>query len=440
MALLWTSTVRTAPLWQAYILASQKVSSPGLSDAELGEAVMEKTAAHESYLAATQEAELALQAVATEGIPKTHVLVIAVGEYDDPAIPPISTSTLGAWSFAEFMLNMFNNPACEVASLEIVASPGSVGPWVPSPESAAHLGIAQGTSLPVEAATFANIKGAFERWLARSGTHADNAAFFYFAGHGAWARSSLLIPADGRLPSVGHGPNNLIDMEVTESHLFNVEPALKCFFLDSCSEVLPDLSTNPSDYLGEPLARAAGRREIRARDSCLYYGSYIGRKAYGPDDQAPFFTQELQRCLQRRGAARRVAGQWRVTTGSLRTALFAAADYLTQQKGLRIEFSFDPGRSNVEKELCRIGDEPEVFVYVWCTPNAAMGAAEFFVEDNKGGALTRSTPAKNPWLTSISRGTYTVGARFPAPHPWRGESVAFEPYPPLEKVEIIVGS
>ena len=128
----------------------------------------------------------------------THVLIIAAGEYPalwggDPAkqlsdadkigmrqlsSPPLSAAALAEWFLADSdgsQMQGFHNPEAPLASVEMLVSPTR------------SYRLPDGSEVAVEAATKANITGAFRKWRLRAASHPDNNAVFYFCGHGATA-------------------------------------------------------------------------------------------------------------------------------------------------------------------------------------------------------------------------------------------------------------
>jgi hypothetical protein len=137
----------------------------------------------------------------------THVLIVGVGEYpsllggdptrslDDPmslkqlSSPPESAKALASWFLgrqggASPAPAGFHNPGAPLVTVEMLLSPGQT---YTRPD---------GTPVPVEAATRANIARRFDFWSERAAAHADNVAVFYFCGHGVMGANDYLLPAD----------------------------------------------------------------------------------------------------------------------------------------------------------------------------------------------------------------------------------------------------
>jgi hypothetical protein len=391
------------------------------------------------YPGLVAEANTALAQAGANNKARTHVLVVGVGKYQAAAIPALTTSVYGAWAFTDWMLNRFRQDNRPLGSIEMLLSPAdALGDWKPAAPSAEKLGLENGDKLPVETATFANIKDAFARWLQRAGSCPQNAAFLYFSGHGVWKSVPLLLPEDAQLPTATQPADHLIDIQQTETNLFNTPPSIQCFFIDACQEITPALLQSTDAVPGEALRRPVNAPAIPDRDAWLYIGSYTGAKAYGPDNDAPFFTQELLKCLERRGAGSSLGdGTWIVTTSSLRMALEAASSWRTEQEGKTLRFSTIPGSSTFTAELCWIPGPPEVFVKIWYLPQETMAKAKLYVE-SAGARRNRAAVLPGEWYTTVAQGGCQAGVEFDAPAALLNAAQSVQVYPPVQPIRLLV--
>jgi hypothetical protein len=340
------------------------------------------------------------------------------------------------------MLTRFHNPDRPLGSVELILSTDkSLGDWKPSQKAAERLGLTDGTTLPVEKATFINIKEAFDRWLERAGAHLDNAAFFYFSGHGIWKSELFLLPEDARIASSTQGFDNLIDIQQTQVSMVNRRPSVQTFFVDACQEVILELLENPSTRPpGVSLCTPVNAVAIN-RDAWRFEGARPSRRAFGPADGPPFFTQELLACLERLGAdSVKVANTWNVTTSSLKRALEAASRCReeTDKDAKDIMFAAAAaGSSGFTATLCQIQDSPEVFVEVECRPAATMERANLFVVSG-GKRMPRQKPSKSRWVTKVPQGNCLAGADFDATAALSSSTENFEARPPVHPVVLTV--
>jgi hypothetical protein len=444
MSLIWaesfTGERALARLWQKYFALAARAEDTTLKPEELGEAMIAKKIAAAAYDDAVREAATTAAPGSNE-TPRTHALVIGVGKYASSVITPIKTSVRGAWAFTEWLLTGFHNDDRPLASVELLLSPAvELGNWRPSAEAASKLEIDVGSELPVEPATHANIKGAFDRWLQRAKHNERNMGFVYFSGHGLWKSTPLLLAEDAQLANRSVGFANLIDIHLTEENMFNTAPQVQCFFIDACQKITSALLESTDARPGQPLLPPSNAAAIRERDACQFIGSCPGGPAYGPDNEPPYFTQELLACLQRRGANTHVVdNEWRVTTNSLRLALEAASRWRSEveDSAKQIKFSSHPGFCTFSAELCQIMQQPEVFVKVSCRPSEAIKKAKLYVKYG-GKDYPRSAVMEREWYTKVDYGQCQAGANFDPQVALASPTSTFSAVPPLHPIELRV--
>jgi hypothetical protein len=439
MALIWAEGFAgeraLAPAWQKLGLARQRLGRATPQDPnEFAQATIAAQAAEQAYDTLVAEATEALKQRGVEGRSRTHVMIVGVGKYDaGQSISALTTSVYGARAFVTWALTQFSKADRPLGSVELLCSPTpEQGEWKPSDAAAQKLDLAPGSTLPDEPATFDKIQKAFKGWLDRSGTWADNAAIWYFSGHGIYKSEAMLLPQDAQLPAENRSPENLIAPAKTIFYLQNHEPSVQCFFIDACSEFNVDAIYNVRENLGKSLYAPSGAAAIPARDATIYFGSYAGGKAYGPENDAPFFTQELILCLNKR-AGDPVFGGDQVTMASLSTALKAAALHRAEvENNPDIKFS-DQRLASFLASLCDLPGPPEILVQVRCVPAAAMSTAVLHVTDASGPEakrISRKVPRATFWCTPVARGKWTASAEFEPPS-YVTDPKSFEPTPPL---------
>lgn len=446
MALIWAEGFAgesaLAPLWTTYTNAVQRSQDTSLPASERAAAFLVIDPAKTAYDAAVAQAEASFVQTAAGGKARTHLLVVGVGNYHGAGLPGLTTSVFGAIKFTDWMLTGFQHPDRPLASVELLLSPADgMGDWKPSADAAARLGLSTDPgvpTLPSEPATFSNIKAAFGRWLTRAGTRLENAAFFYFSGHGVWKSDPFLLPEDAQLPTGSQGAANLIDINATQEFLFNTKPSIQCFFIDACQDTPLNLLQNIAANPGSPLLNPTNALPLPRRDAWRYFGSFIGRKAYGPDNDAPFFTQELIACLEKRGAANARAGRWRVTTSSLSDTLKAASNWRAEKEAQDIKFSSSTRDSSFTAEICSFTDEPEVFVQVNCEPSEAMPKGKMYVQIGEAPTF-RTAPLPTDWFTPIAKTAFKAGVKFDPPV-FAAEELEFDALPPICPVTLPVNT
>jgi hypothetical protein len=436
MALIWADGLTgkaLAPLWCTVARAKADAADTTLAAARRGAAFQAAIEAEQEYRRAVEGATKALREIAQRGQPRTHVLIVGVAAYDSADFQPLDTAVYGARAFADWILTSFCNPDRPLGSVEFVNSAlPAQGDWIPCAASAAQLGLGAGAlTLPTEPATFDNIRKGFEALMARAGTMADNAALVYLSSHGILKSEPMLCPADAQLPGTSHGARNLIAPVRTLFNSQNHLPSVQCYFIDACSEYNPDTSQNKEELPAEPLSRAGNAPFNEEIDASIFFGSCAGRKAYGPENGPPFFTQELMRTLERR-AADSVTGFQEVTTSSLKETLVAAGRYRGELEKLPIKFSAGGGWANtMAAKLCRAGNPCEVFVNLQCVPKAAMQGTLYL----KNGKGRRDRPEARPeeWYMTLPHGDALAGVEF-RDQPFADTSTAFSAVPPVYPV------
>ncbi|MCA1536154.1 hypothetical protein I6F21_26850 [Bradyrhizobium sp. NBAIM03] len=423
MALIWaegfTGENALAPAWlkmsEAIVRRRKLKAADGIPFLDASKAEED---AVERYTTLVKQAEEALKKAASDGKPRTHVMIVGVGEYDSKdIIPTVTTSVNGARKFAEWALTKFSKVDRPLGSVEFLCSATpEQGEWKLEGDAATKLGFATTCpAMPAEPATFENIRKRFGEWLDRSGTMLENAAIWYFAGHGIFKSEPTLFAQDARLPTNDKEGGNLIATIASATYLQNRKPSVQCFFIDACSEYNFEAIANQLEVIGRPLCTPVSGAAISERDASIYFGSYAGGKAYGDAKDAPFFTQELIHCLTQRAGDPTVDG-CPVTMSSLAIALKSAALHRAEtEDNSGIIFSESkPGVVNTTGVLCDLVGPPEVLVKVRCSLGTAMSAADLFVAEEAPGErrLSRAKRRDGPWCTPVPIGKWTANAAF----------------------------
>jgi hypothetical protein len=374
-----------------------------------------------------QQAENALKTAQAQAdalpAPRTHVLIIGVGDYprllngslfqDQPALltlglGQLTTSLASAMAFADWILNRFHNPQRPLGTVELLLSPGV---YKPSDEACAKLGLAPDTHVPVERATLANIKAAFDRWHNRCNAR-NTTAFFYFCGHGVEKAGALLLPED-----FGAEPlrpfDHSIDLLATHQHMGQSPPDTQCFFIDACREEVFDLQVAKEEDPGVAL-KGGTTDPILLRDAPIFFGSASGHKAFGVANQVTFFTQILLRCLNGLGAERKQGNKWVVTTSSLRQRIMAAVLRENRLSGRQLTCDTGAGTSNIPQDILVTDHPVPVLATVMCLPETALSQGDLYLLDKQNQRLSRGERQATPWLLEVVAGQYAVGAEFDA--------------------------
>lgn len=362
--------------------------------------------------------------------PKTHALVIGVGEYphlkngsafkNAPAtvltgLGQLTSSVVSAKEFAAWLVSDLDNPKAPLATVELLLSPA--GPFTPP----------GGATAQVEAADMKNVKDAFNRWYARCDTDAGNVAVFYFCGHGVEYDKTILFPED-----FGSDPNTPWDTSIDFNKTFygmgECKAQTQCYFLDACREAafdaLKSLGVSP-----RPL-KTTSLTVFQPRAAPILKAAIPGKKAYGPANGVSYFTEELLRCMKGLGADNKVGKVWHVTPESITKAMV----HVMSKRNLHCGKG---GEYNVSSVLHTIPDPARSYAEVRCNPLAALQSAS--LELRKSGVQYTRGPAAGPWEEEVETGIYDVEVTFPAGATYTATVSSGEiVYPPYYECELEV--
>ena len=219
--------------------------------------------------------------------------------------------------------------------------------------------------------------------------------------------------------------------------MFNAQPSVQCFFVDSCQEIPQVLLQNLDATPGEPLHRPTNGPKIPRRDAWIYYGDLLtGRKRVRSGRQGTIlYPGAAWGCLERRGADSGYDGTWRVTTASLGRTLEAAGCSRQEIEGYDIQFSNSTNTTNFTAELCQIENAPEVFVKVRCLPSETMQKARLYVE-SAGARQTRAKVQQAEWCIAVAQGECLAGVEFDEATTLAGTTNPFRAWPPVSPVAL----
>jgi hypothetical protein len=258
----------------------------------------------------------------------THVLLVGIGDYpwledgtefdsdahEDNAMgmgqlaaPPASMRLLADW-----FLDRFSNPQCELASLALVLSEAEAEEYS-HPRRTAPAGLAP-------SGTAREISEAAANWVKRAGDRRDNSLIFAFCGHGIQSGDPVLLCRD-----YGSNTENrfegAINFEQFRIALSSRLPNTQTLFVDACRT--PD---SENDLLGQaaPGNPLLGMKSLTERGNVpalqsVHFATSLYTQAWGRDDGASLFTEALLKALE--GGAADNTAEWWVTTGRLHTVL-----------------------------------------------------------------------------------------------------------------------
>ncbi|MBR1068857.1 caspase family protein [Bradyrhizobium liaoningense] len=362
--------------------------------------------------------------------PRLHAFVVAVGDYPhlmggtgplahDPfGLSQIATPRFTGPSIAAWLINELKNGDRPLGSVEVLLSPG---------------GLIDTPAGPVNAnpATMANIEQSFAAWFKRCNSRTDNAAFFYFCGHGLAKIDQYLLPEDFGDPSAADIWKKCIDFDGLQSGMRRkCRAQTQLFFVDACRET-PFGILAQMNVRGEPLISATFNDPV-VPCSAAYYATTEGRQAYGPDNCPTYFSQALLRCLNGVAAIKRKSGKWMVDTYSLGNALGQTMAQYARRFNLPLSCNPDPGGMATIHEA----SAPRVIVAIECSLAEASDVADIRISNEL--IVLHSPPGSiKPIVEDVAAGRWTVAVSFPGgqfttPAP---EEFVFMP-PVFEGVEV----
>lgn len=368
----------------------------------------------------------------------THALVVGVGEYPwlDGGTQPrfahfegmgqLSSPSVSARAFAEWLLSPtgYHNPACPLASLDLLVSDASTDQFVPP----------GGASTTIQRARFADIEAAIRAWFQR-GNHADDLLLFFYCGHGvACGLNMTLLPEDyGSLQAPPQMSLSLaIDFDGLYLGMDSCAARNQIFCIDAC-RVASGLLIRTQNFAGNPVIPGMAQISSPPRNAPIYYGAVPGITAFGRPGKPSFFTEALLKAFRGAGADD-TSGVWALQTDTLGRGIHhhlrravantAAAGQLSMANNIGAPLAFH-----------QLAGLPECPVDVLCDPESDTAVATLAVSGN--GVHDTRAPDASPWGLDLQLGDYEFEASVGPPSAKSGRSVSHVA-PPFRSVKIRV--
>jgi hypothetical protein len=264
-----------------------------------------------------------------------------------------------------------------------------------------------GAPIAVEAATAANIQGAFDRWYGRLNASEANVGLFYFCGHGIEREHQLLLAEDFG-ESANQPWRNSYNFNMTHHGMAECKAQAQCYFIDACRNVPSGVLRD--EYIDAPSLKRSRSGAWRPRDAPIFFGATRGERAFGEPGMVSRFTSVLIKALGG-ASATRIDGKWVVDTDSLR----ACVPKLTRLAYPDVEQVQSPargGESVGSTPIHHLATAPPVEVRIACRPDEATSAATLYIAGVKGVPVYERPPGSTLWRRQVDAGVYAVGARF----------------------------
>ncbi|MFJ6760152.1 caspase family protein [Streptomyces sp. NPDC091273] len=343
--------------------------------------------------------------------PALHAFVIGVGRYDyfpgsptgqhrrrDPfsrdlgqLTSPAESARRACWE----LLDLRDRSEMPLGSLELLLSQGD------DDRDDEEFG-------PVEPATLAEVKAAFNLWDERCDSDPGNVALFFFIGHGLQQGRGdqiLLLQDTGADP--GEYFATAFNFDRMRMGMEANQARIQCFFVDACrsaSDAVDDLHGIEAPSLKQP-----GKKPVR-RDTVIVRSTGAGQSAYGAQYDSTLFTKAVLRAL--RSPYSRGTQDWAVTTRTIGPAV----QDLMEWRGLAVEGRPDQAcevsGTMLGGELFRFDGPPQVPFHFDTDSADSLAAAEWSFHDS-GDRLVADRPAKaEPWQDDGPPGRGEVGVTF----------------------------
>jgi hypothetical protein len=341
--------------------------------------------------------------------PKTHALIVGVNTYTHLAMTPaeLPTSPLGlgqltspvpsALAFYDWLARNAGTLRAELGSVELLLS------GAPSVQ-------VQGQPVAVAAPTRTNLELAFTRWFAACEQDVNNIAVVYLAGHGVMRERRLFLLEDFAA-NKNQLFQNALDFNLFYEGMARCQAQSQCYFLDACSDVPDELlqlaGTNALTLIDAVLT---GRRKRDAPVSCAA-GPELS--AFARQNTVSLFTTALLEALGG-GGARKLAGRWVITTGSLQQAIVEIVHYQMQGRPIPQQSPSKTGESDGLSVLVHPPGAPPVRVIIGVDPRTAEAQATLEIKSQRNPAVSWERKQQiGDWVHEVPADLYKVKATFP---------------------------
>ncbi len=355
--------------------------------------------------------------------PGTHLLAIGVGSYPhllggNAALanrplglkqlesPPVSLKAVLDWFLGPTLWvgsPGFVNPAAPVASVDaLLSSPAPL--TIDTPAGARAVG----------PATLDAIQGAFDAWLDRLKSHADNIGVFYFCGHGVMVSEHFLLAQDFG-ESSGRPWKKAFDISTTIRAVQREVPGAVYYFVDACREISRDVAVTIGGYPDALLTLDLGKRVVGKSVTAIYATGEGARAFAPPGGQLSRFTSALVCVLSGYcGIKAPGATYWTVDGESIAWAVrrlfeFEEMDASGKANDAQVITQHTDGCS---VPLLRLPAAPKVKVRLDVSPSKRRALYELYLRSAKGTRIAQ-TMLNQVFITEVPRGFYEIGAQDP---------------------------
>ena len=341
--------------------------------------------------------------------PASHALVIGVGHYrylsggaEEKAqsiqsigiLKQLTSPPRSAVAFSDWLVATKDQWQVPIATIDLLISPA---------QEDADAGVA---GAAFEAATIDNIEAAYANWKARCDADDNNAAIFFFSGHGVEKGEHFLLAED-------FGKNSLkpwggaFDFDSTRRAFHSTKAATQCFFVDACRKVTSKMLQQ--DVKVEPLETVDFTETAECEFDLTMKAAASNEAAHGEPKEPSYFTQALQVALGG-GVAERENGKWLVESGQVVKHIYDVLGMIKEDQSFKQRCKTEITASTTLLET----PPPNVHLRVNCTPEPANAVAQFSCKKEPNGQPKNHAGNGTPWELDVEAGVYTVKVEFPA--------------------------
>jgi caspase domain-containing protein len=347
-----------------------------------------------------------------EGVPATHALVVGVSEYDylPDADDELSASPFGlrrltsaagtAAAFAEWLTANAGSLPRPLATVRLLIAPTDS-------ERERHAAHCEASGSP----TLRSFLMAAEAWRADLVRSDDNAAFFYFVGHGLQgpAADEVLLLHDFGEPGGsplrnGITTNSLVaGMAPMDSH--PTVPRLQLYFFDACRGTDRVLRRMEAAQATDAFTYELSHQDYR--QVAKYHAAIPGGRARSEINGTTIFGEAVLACLSGAAGERSPDGGWHVSVGSLGRALSLI------EKKVRVEddrIRFDPQpRGDQMTSIVQLARTPAVDVTLALKPDEIISSTGVRVRNGRGEPVALPIPlVPHPYQCTWLAGAYAI--------------------------------
>jgi len=294
----------------------------------------------------------------------------------------LSSPPVSARAFAEWMIQDYNLPGKQLASLSLLLSEAVPQPFTnPKTEQSYDVAIAE----------INPILTAVKEWKARGDSSPDNRLIFYFCGHGISESDDMALLAADFDGDDDNPLNQALDLRQLMLGLEKCKASEQVFFIDACRSSSDTLLSKSGMYAGQvpflPGVRPAGWPR---RLWLPYFATLAGEMSHAIPNEVSLFTGALLRGLRGVGSDNPEDEVWWVSTSRLQEAIYhfmAQPTFAGKLAGVQVPTV----RELPVFDMHQLTSLPIVPVYVGCREPIYNQTADFLCRRN--GMICAERPA-----------------------------------------------